>query len=153
MQVEHRIPPNTANETQKRALVVDDDPGVRHLLWTVLRREGWEVVLAGNVREAEHRMQSDTFSLLITDHAMPGEDGLSFVRRIRSNAVKSLTAHRNVPVIMVSSFNDPAQLQEVDSAGVGAFVEKPFRPQTFAKVVQRLEACHTQEFIHVGTYN
>lgn len=139
--------------TTQRILVVDDDPGIRHLIWLVLRRAGLEVATARNTNEAEERLRNERFALMVTDHDMPRETGLSFVRRMRSTDCPELGANRDMPVVVCSANSEPGYLDEVTAAGVGAFVEKPFRPESFAELVKALMLGHDDNFIHLRTFN
>jgi len=67
-----------------RLLVVDDDVDTRELIDWVLRRAGAEVVCAGSVREALDALEKERFHLLISDIAMPDEDGYSLIRKVRA---------------------------------------------------------------------
>ena len=58
-----------------KLLVVDDDVDTRELIDWVLRRAGAEVVTAGSAREALDALEKERFHLLISDIAMPDEDG------------------------------------------------------------------------------
>ena len=136
----------------KRILVLDDDPGVLHLMWAVLKREGHSVSTASSSHEAEERMRSEHFDFLVTDHDMPRENGLSFVRRIRNSDGGALQPHRDIPVVMVTANCDPGHVQALEQAGVLALVQKPFRPAAFLDVVRRLTRGATPGFIHLQTH-
>lgn len=138
---------------QKRILVLDDDPGVLHLIWVVLRREGHQVATASNPVEAEERMRSERFELLVTDHDMPRENGLSFVQRIRNSNGGALEPHRDIPVVMVSANCEPGHLEALEEAGVYALVQKPFRPAAFLDVVRQLtREGGARGFVHLQTH-
>src|SRR5687767_72113 len=67
-----------------RILVVDDDLDTRELIDWVLRRAGAEVVTAGSAREALEALDKEKFQLLISDIAMPEEDGYGLLRKVRA---------------------------------------------------------------------
>jgi chemotaxis methyl-accepting protein methylase/signal transduction histidine kinase/chemotaxis response regulator CheB len=67
-----------------RILVVDDDPGTREALSDMLGRAGAEVRAARSTDEAMSIMESFQPGVLLCDIAMPGEDGYSFIRRVRA---------------------------------------------------------------------
>ena len=82
-------------EPTSRILVVDDDPDLRHLLTRFLLREGFEAdgVEDGNGMDA-WLAQHDA-DLIVLDLLLPGEDGLSLVRRLRRDS--------QVPIVMLSA--------------------------------------------------
>lgn len=143
---------NLLPEAPRCVLVVDDDPGMLHIIWSVLKRSGLAVKTARNVAEAEQRLRDDpTIFMLVTDHDMPRESGLSFVTRVRSG-VLGLASHRNIPVVMVSGLSDPEHVRAVSAAGIGALVQKPFRSETLERVVQAVALGESSKFLHVSHY-
>lgn len=136
----------------KRILVLDDDPGVLHLIWAVLKRDGHVVATAANPVEAEERMRTERFELLVTDHDMPRENGLSFVRRLREACGGVLEPHRDIPVVMVSARCEPSHLSAAAEAGVDALVQKPFRPSALLEIVRRIALGDLEGFVHLQTH-
>ncbi len=67
-----------------RLLVVDDDPSVREALALVLDLNGFDVVTAGDGREAIRTLSVDSPDAVILDVLMPGLDGLEVCRRMRA---------------------------------------------------------------------
>jgi len=126
------------NENPKHILILDDDPSIRHLMWYALRRDGHHVAVAHHPKEAEERLRNEVFDLLVTDHHMPYETGLSFVRRIRQAKQEHFVPHQDMPVIMISSYNQPDHIQDVMTIGVGALLQKPFRIRDFTQAVREL---------------
>ena len=145
--------PFVSSAHRTRVLVVDDDPSSRLLVWTVLKRYGFSVALANNAADAERRMADEQFELLVTDNHMPREDGVSFVRRLRTSNETSLQNHRNIPVVMISGQSGKTELSEAANAGVHAFVEKPFLPSALGKLVKMVAAGDHKQFAHYSTLN
>ena len=71
-----------------RILVVDDDDDTRDLVTRVLQKRGAEVVAAASAAEAWAAFESAPPDALLVDIAMPGEDGYSFMRRVRACTVE-----------------------------------------------------------------
>ena len=137
----------------QRVLIMDDDPSVRLLMWYALREAGFKVAVAHHPREAEERMRTESFDMLVTDHHMPYETGLSFVRRMRTGDVAHLETHKDIPVVMISSYNQPEHLKDVAGLGVGALIQKPFRLPQFAETVRTVAQNGTMgPFIHVRSF-
>ena len=128
----------TPHNTGKHILILDDDPSIRHLIWYALRRDGHQVAVAHHPKEAEERLRNEVFDLLVTDHHMPYETGLSFVRRIRTAEQEHFVPHQDMPVIMISSYSQPDHIDNVKTLGVGALLQKPFRISDFTQTVREL---------------
>ena len=101
-----------------RVLVVDDEPVSRGVLESYLTADGHEVVTASNAKDAIGCDERERFDLLITDHAMPGMNGLQLAALFRATRA-------GFPVILVTGFaageNDP----DAESAGVDHVMRKP----------------------------
>ena len=64
----------------KKILVVEDERGIRCLLWEVLSKEGFEVLLAKDGQESLSQLEEGSFDLVITDIKMPRVDGIKMLR-------------------------------------------------------------------------
>src|SRR6185295_13751340 len=85
-------------EGSARILLVDDEESVQTLLAYPLRKDGFEVVAAGNGREALDRFAEQRFDLVVLDIMLPGVDGIEVCRRMRSRS--------QVPIIMLTAKDD-----------------------------------------------
>jgi two-component system, cell cycle sensor histidine kinase and response regulator CckA len=101
-------------------LVVDDEPGVRHLASAMLRRAGYTVMEAADGVEAERLAETHegTIDVLLTDIVMPGARGPEVAERLR-------TIRPAIRVIYMSGFRDTSPLGDVER-GEALFVQKPF---------------------------
>lgn len=104
-----------------RILVVDDDAGIRDLLGDYLAKQGMDVRTARDGREMDELLPGFEPDLLIMDLMMPGEDGLSLTRRLKSE--------RGIPVIMLSARGE--DIDRIVGLEVGAddYLPKPFNPR------------------------
>ncbi len=84
----------TAN-TQQRILVCDDEVDLREMLQEYLVKRGYDVGLAGDADGLRAAIEEDTPDLIILDINMPGEDGLSALRRLRTDS--------EIPVVMLTA--------------------------------------------------
>jgi CheY-like chemotaxis protein len=98
------------------ALVVDDEPLVRQLVATVLRRKGWSVFEAEDGSIALS-VAPDSLDLLVTDYDMPVVTGVALARTLRERQL-------GLPVLVISGHPDAAV--ELESLrGRTAFAQKP----------------------------
>lgn len=80
------ISAESGDETAVRAriIIVEDEPDLREAVAEYLEANGYEVATAGDAAAARSMLESGTFHLALLDIAMPGEDGLSLGRWLRS---------------------------------------------------------------------
>jgi CheY-like chemotaxis protein len=112
-------PPST------RILIADDDPIIRHFVSSVVRKEGYEVVVVNDGREAYRLLQTDAnFKAAIFDLMMPHLEGLDIIRYMRTE--KRLL---RIPVMMITSERDLKLMANSFAAGATLFLPKPFTPE------------------------
>lgn len=117
----------------KRILVVDDDLDCRSVLSHLLAVAGGDVRCAGSAAEALALVPQFRPEVLVSDLSMPGEDGISLMRKVRS-LEPDLGLH--VAAIAISGL--PSHEAEARSlaAGFDAFVRKPIDPDlVFATIL------------------
>ena len=103
-------------------LLIDDDLKLRDMIRDYLSENGLQSLGAGNTLEADAILVRDPVSMVILDINMPGEDGLSFLVRLRQR-------HCNIPVLILSGRGH--ELDRVRGLDVGAddYLVKPFSPR------------------------
>jgi len=117
-------------EGRPRALVVDDDPGVRYTLREILESEGLEVEEAEDGVRALERLEPFQPDLVLADLRMPRMDGMELLRRIGSGPA----APR---VVLVTAHGSERQAVEAIKAGAWDYFRKPFEPDELVAVVRR----------------
>lgn len=100
-------------------MVVDDEQTVLVLLSHILKREGYDVVLAGNSAAALELLKQHRPDLVILDIVMPGLDGFQLLHLVRRRS--------DVPVIMLTGVGETAALREALGLGADDYVRKPFQ--------------------------
>jgi DNA-binding response OmpR family regulator len=112
-----------------RILVVDDDPGMRTLLEAYLGDSGFTVETAMDGVAMWQVLEQGMPDAIVLDLMMPGEDGLSLARRLRSQS--------NVPILMLSARGE--EIDRVVGLEMGAddYLAKPFSPR---ELLARLRA-------------
>jgi CheY-like chemotaxis protein len=102
----------------KRILVADDCPVLRGFYGLVFAGPGTEVVVVADGAAALRATEARAFDLVVTDHEMPGMDGLAFVRALRAHGYEG-------PIAVVSGALTPALVAEYGAAGVARVLPKP----------------------------
>ena len=105
--------------TELPILIVDDDPGLRSMLETVLLEEGYQVETARNGREALDRLNQFVPALILLDLMMPVMDGWQFLLEMQK-----LPQAATLPIIVLSA--NSRQSEAARQPGVKAFLSKPF---------------------------
>ncbi len=110
------------NARAKKILVVDDDPRLRELLRRYLGENQFEVGLAHDGPSMWRLVQREAFDLVVLDLMLPGEDGLSLLRRMRGQ-------NDRTPVVMLTAKGD--EVDRIIGLEVGAddYLPKPFNPR------------------------
>jgi len=102
-----------------KILVIDDEPSIRSLLDTLLRRKGYDVVLADSGRKGLELFRREHPDVIVLDLKMPEMDGLTVLRQIHSLDPKK-------PVIILTGAGNTEAEQQVRALGVTEYVEKEF---------------------------
>ena len=108
-----------AERRPARILVVDDERSMRELLAIVLRREGYEVLLAENGRAAIDTLEREPVDLLISDIQMPDLSGVDVLR-----AAKKID--QDILGIMITAFASTETAVEAMRLGACDYLSKPF---------------------------
>ena len=104
-----------------RLLVVDDDPNTRELLAETLGVAGAKVVCADSAAEALRLLTLEGADVIMSDIAMPGEDGLSLIRRVRADT----GTMAQIPAIALSAFARAEDRARAIAAGYQMYLVKP----------------------------
>jgi CheY-like chemotaxis protein/anti-sigma regulatory factor (Ser/Thr protein kinase) len=122
-----------------RALVVDDEDDARELIETALRQYGAEVVAVGSAAEAYMLITGappqSRPDVVVTDIAMPGEDGYSLIRRVR-DWERSRGAY--IPAVALTAYGRVEDRMRALGAGFQMHVAKPVDPAELVVVITSL---------------
>jgi len=116
-----------------RLLLVDDDHAFRVFTSALLRQDGYEVVVAGDGKEAVSALREQRFDLMLLDLRLPGTDGLRIVEALRLWG-------EGIPILMISGFGTVESAVEALHLGADDFLTKPVEPDVLsARVAELLE--------------
>ena len=110
-------------------LVVDDDKNTRMYFEAVLKNNGYTVTVAKNGEEALDVMDKEHIDLVVLDIMMPNVDGYEFTKIVRES-------DNNLPILMVSAKQLPADKQKGFIVGTDDYITKPFNPTEVAARVK-----------------
>jgi CheY-like chemotaxis protein len=118
-----------------RVLVVDDEPDARQIISTLIRRTGAEVFACESANEALEALETWHPDVLMSDIAMPGEDGYSLINRVRS-----LPAERGgeVPAAAFTAYAREEDRQRALEAGYQIHIAKPISSGQLVAMIAHL---------------
>jgi CheY-like chemotaxis protein len=118
----------------RRVLAVDDDASTQDLVATMLLMYGVSVRTAGRASDAIEILSEWRPDVLLTDIAMPGEDGYALIRRVR--ALPSSIGE--IPAVALTAYTDPQSVQDAFAAGFDAHLGKPLEPHVLADALTKV---------------
>jgi DNA-binding response OmpR family regulator len=114
-------------------LVADDETDLRELVAYRLTRAGYRVVEARDGEEALRLALAQPPELVVSDVMMPKLDGYDLTRRLRAEE-----ATRRLPVILLTSRAQEADVARALDAGADGYLTKPFNPEELLAVVRAI---------------
>jgi PAS domain S-box-containing protein len=116
-------------------LVVEDDADTLEMLKALLESSGAAVVTAATVREALQALELWRPDVLISDLAMPGEDGYDLMRQVRSRSVR---LGGNIPAVALSAYTTIEDRRRALTAGFQMHVPKPVAFEELVAAISNL---------------
>jgi two-component system, chemotaxis family, chemotaxis protein CheY len=117
----------------KRVMVVHFRENIRKILSLVLMSNGFHVIETVNGKEALEQLDGSKIDMLITDLNLPQMNGIELVKNLRSRS-----AFKSMPVIMVSSDNLESKVRRAKQMGVNEWLLTPLIPSVLMVIVRRL---------------
>lgn len=109
-------------KTQRKVLVVDDDPVIAKSFDRVLSGKGYAVITARDGAEALGKLRDEKYDVVFTDIRMPGMSGIEMAERIRATQPW-------LPVVIVTGYGTDENEARAEAAGVSGFLRKPLSPE------------------------
>jgi CheY-like chemotaxis protein len=117
----------------QKILIVDDEPHMLRVTQLSLKKGGYEVITAGNGREAIELARRIQPVLIVMDVTMPEMDGLEALKQLKSSPTTA-----GIPVIMLTTRGQNVARAEAESSGAALYLTKPFSPSTLAAEARRI---------------
>ena len=118
-----------------KILIVDDDAKLRDLLSRYLSQQGFIVETLADTRDLDRKLLRNRPDLIVLDVMMPGEDGLTAVRRLRAQG-------ETIPVIMLTARGEDVDRIIGLEMGADDYLPKPFNPRELTARVQAVLRRH-----------
>jgi len=110
-------------------LHVDDDPSASKLVARMLRSVGFRVTSTGGVDEALTVLAAEQADVVVSDLIMVGGDGFSLLSQLRERGTAP-------PVVMLTSVDDEATVEEARRLGVARFLTKPVGTDVLVEAIE-----------------
>ncbi len=117
----------------KTILIVDDSASFRQVVALTLKGAGYDVVEAGDGKDALTKLDGRKIHLIISDVNMPNMDGIAFLKQVKLHPNYKFT-----PVVMLTTEGQDAKKNEGKAAGAKAWIVKPFMPPQVLDAVAKL---------------
>ena len=118
-----------AMTAQPTIIIVDDDPGIRESLESLLRSVRLQVRALASVPEFVNEGRPEGPACLVLDVRLPGRSGLDFQQEL-------LAANIHVPIIFITGYGDIPMSVQAIKGGAIEFLTKPFRDQDLLDAIQ-----------------
>ena len=115
--------------SDKRILVVEDEPSLAEVVSLYLKRAGFQVQVAADGKQAMNILEKQIPDFVILDLMLPEVDGLSLTRWLRDRS--------DVPIIMVTAKAKDEDVNWAIKTGAKAYLVKPFKPDVLLDYVRR----------------
>jgi two-component system response regulator AtoC len=116
----------------RRVLIVDDEQNLRHMLQTLLKREGYEPVGVSSVEGALMELEDRPYDIVITDLRMPGQSGMDLVDEIRRR-------NMDTTVVVMTAYGSRDIAIEAMKRGAYDYISKPFEADELVLLLRKAE--------------
>ena len=116
-----------------RLLLIDDDARLTDMVGDYLRRNGYEVDVAGSLAQGRERLRQGGHDALLLDLMLPDGDGLELTRELRADA-----RLRRLPLLMLTARGEPMDRIVGLELGADDYLPKPFEPRELLARVKAL---------------
>lgn len=114
-----------------KLLVVDDQMGVRRLLFEAFKEEGYSIELAASGHEAVEKVKAVIPDIILMDMKMPGMNGLETLHEIKK-------IYDDILVIMMTAYGELEIVAEAMKLGIKEYVTKPFDINELRELVKKV---------------
>lgn len=120
----------------QRILIVDDEPGICHVLRSVLLGEAYYVETAMSAKEALNRLAVAPFDLAVIDLYLPGVNGLQLAEAIRF-------LDPQTPIILMTAYGTHSFEVMASHPAITSYVHKPFDLDVMLALIKRTALRHS----------
>lgn len=120
-------------QARARILLVESDAQVAMLVTDLLCDQGFDVTWCDSGEKARELTQGDAYHLVVLDHRLPGMNGFDLLDLLRHQQ-----AYESVPVLMLTTMGNEAEIERAFELGADNYIQKPFRHRELVGRMRRL---------------
>src|SRR5947199_333864 len=130
-----QLPPDIPSTTphKGRILVVDDEADIRESLEALLSLEHYQVDLAENATEGQHKIESGSYDLVLLDLMMPDRSGMEVLREVRERDAET-------PIFMITAYGSVEVAVNALKSGANDYFSKPWDNEKLLIEIERMIA-------------
>ncbi|TVO52238.1 response regulator transcription factor [Denitromonas halophila] len=117
----------------KKILIADDEPNIVISLEFLMKREGFDVSIAGDGEEAIAKIRSDSPDLVLLDVMMPKKSGFDVCQEVKADPALSSTR-----ILMLTAKGRDTEMAKGLALGADAYMTKPFSTKDLVEQVHQL---------------
>ena len=117
--------------SEKKIMVIDDEPAVHRLLQIILEVEGYRITGLGSNESTRDSVTAGKPDLVILDIMMPELNGFDVLRMLKSDEET-----RDIPVVVLTACNRRQEREKALRLGAASYLTKPFQPAELVKVIR-----------------
>jgi excisionase family DNA binding protein len=125
--------PREKGPSQRRVMVVDDDPDALSLMENILSDDGFELIKVSNATEVGLKAAQMGPDLILLDFLMPEINGFEVCKALRDNELT-----RSIPIMAVTCLSKEQDIERIFSCGADEYLAKPFRVDQLLDKVREL---------------
>lgn len=114
---------------KQKILLVDDDKSILRILTRILQKQGYNIHTAETGREAEEKINSQSYDLALIDVKLPDTDGVDLLRKIQAT-------RPNMIKIILTGFASMDNGIKALNSGADAYLVKPVEPTELLKILK-----------------
>ena len=115
----------------KKILVIEDDAALSKILFMLLSKTGYEVIIASDAMQGINMAHQQKPDLIISDLMIPAGGGLNTIKNIKLS-----TLLKFIPVIVLTALRDEEYKKKVLDLGIEAYLEKPYEPEMLLQKIR-----------------
>lgn len=116
--------------SEKRVLIVDDEPNVLDSVSKILARKGFETVTSKNGEEALKQIRQEKYDLVVADLMMPKVSGIDLLKAVKNE-------NKEIAFLVITGYPSINTAVEAVKYGAGGFLPKPFTPTELEEAVEK----------------
>jgi DNA-binding NtrC family response regulator len=129
--------------SEKRVLIVDDEPNVLDSVSKILSRKGFETVTSKNGEDALRQIKNEKYDLVVADLMMPKVSGIDLLKAVKNE-------NKEIAFLVITGYPSINTAVEATKYGAGGFLPKPFTPTELEEAVEKALG-GTKEYQSVDT--